>query len=172
MPPTTYVKKGSRPSVAPQQFTSTFDGISKNPVSPLVSSFTPSVEPPKLNQNIISHDIVTHRPLNSGTTRYRIPSYPRKRATPKPAFGRFVPPTGGSKKFHNTTLMKISPQYYCYYHYHYCIYSIGLAVLILDDQSIWPVSSIVFGNIFQNDFLSNPSLGGIYVEHQGMNQMS
>ena len=110
LPPTTYVKKGSRPSVAPQQFTSTFDGISKNPVSPLVSSFTPSVEPPKLNQNIISHDIVTHRPSNGGTTRFRIPSYPRKRATPKPAFGRFVPPTGGSKKLHNTTLMKISPQ--------------------------------------------------------------
>ena len=58
-----------------------------------------------------------------------------------------------------------------YYHYHYCIYSIGLATLILDDQSIWPVSSIVFGNIFQNDFLSNPSLGGVYVEHQGNNPM-
>ena len=57
------------------------------------------------------------------------------------------------------------------YHYHYCIYSIGLATLILDDQSIWPVSSIVFGNIFQNDFLSNPSLGGVYVEHQGKNPM-
>ena len=46
-----------------------------------------------------------------------------------------------------------------------------MAILILDDQSIWPVSSIVFGNIFQNDFLSNPSLGGVYVEHQGNNPM-
>ena len=107
LPPTTYVKKGSRPSVAPQQFTSTFDGISRNPVSPPVSSFTPSVEPPKRNQNVISHDSVTHRPLNGGTTRFRIPSYPRKRATPKPAFGRFVPPTGGSMKFYNTSLINI-----------------------------------------------------------------
>ena len=94
MPPTKYVKSNTRPSVPPYhpQLTShranrpQLQTISPGPSSSIHSQI-------RQEQNFISQ---------FENSKFSIPP-PRKRATPRPAFGRFVPPTGSSKTINNKT---------------------------------------------------------------------
>ena len=99
LPPTTYVKTSSRPSVPPQKFTPTFKAVSNNPPRYKTSSEAPPTapEPPKRKQAEVSQ-LPSQGSSYKANERLRILQFPRKRATPKPAFGRFVPPTGASMK--------------------------------------------------------------------------
>lgn len=104
LPPTTYVKTSSRPSVPPQKLVPTFNAVRKKPTPKKETSFVPPPPPqdaPRRKQIKASHLVTTNSYPKNGNNRIRIPPSPRKRATPKPAFGRFVPPTGGSKTFTN-----------------------------------------------------------------------
>ena len=100
LPPTTYVKTSSRPSVPPQKLIPTFKGISISPQVNKEEVFVPPPSPPdpSRRKQIKASPLVTASSYpRNGNHLNRIPIPPRKRATPKPAFGRFVSPTGGSK---------------------------------------------------------------------------
>ena len=57
----------------------------------------PPPDPPRRKQIQAAPLVTANSYPTNGNHLIRIPPSPRKRATPKPAFGRFVPPTGGSK---------------------------------------------------------------------------
>ena len=100
LPPTTYVKTSSRPSVPPQKLIPTFKGISISPQVNKEEVFVPPPpppDPPRRKQIKASPLVTASSYPKNGNHLNRIPIPPRKRATPKPAFGRFVSPTGGSK---------------------------------------------------------------------------
>ena len=59
----------------------------------------PPPDQPRRKQIKAAPLVTTNSYPQNGNHLIRIPPSPRKRATPKPAFGRFVPPTGGSKIF-------------------------------------------------------------------------
>lgn len=101
LPPTTYVKTSSRPSVPPQKLIPTFNGIRNNPQANTEEEFVPlppPPDPPRRKQIKASPLVTANSYPKNGNHLNRIPIPPRKRATPKPAFGRFVSPTGGSKQ--------------------------------------------------------------------------
>ena len=102
LPPTTYVKTSSRPSVPPQKLIPTFKEIRNSPPSIQEEAFVAPPSPPDQprRKEIKASPLVTANSYpRNGNHLIRLPTSPRKRATPKPAFGRFVPPTGGSKNF-------------------------------------------------------------------------
>ena len=103
LPPTKYVKTSSRPSVPPQ-LTPPLSTQSNNPPpppppKPKAPSFVSSSVPefPTRKQTKVVQPLGKYSTSTYGSSRFRIPPSPRKRATPKPAFGRFVSPTGSSK---------------------------------------------------------------------------